>query len=210
MGGTVMFNHVIYAIRRFTNDLCEEEKIKALNEIKLFLHSISPFRNDPVDCVIWIPVSELRANDYNPNVMAPPEKKLLKHSVDTDGFTQPVVVFPAENGYRIVDGFHRSRLCRKRPVHFTSGYVPVSLLRKSSSDRSGNIASTIRHNRARGKHHISPMSDLVRELHHLGWNDEKIGQELGMDRDEVLRLRQINGITEVFSGQEYSKAWTVS
>ncbi|EAA6277949.1 transcriptional regulator [Salmonella enterica subsp. enterica serovar Telhashomer] len=200
-------NTVLEAISHYTDSLDGEEKIRALNRIKLFLHDISPFRHDPVDCVIWVPVSELSANDYNPNVMAPPEKKLLKHSVDTDGFTQPVVVFQTEKGYSIVDGFHRSRLCRKRLAHFTSGYVPVTLIR---NDRGANMASTIRHNRARGKHHITPMSDIVRELYHLGWSDERISQELGMDRDEVLRLRQISGITEVFSDQDYSKAWSVS
>lgn len=205
-----MFTAVINAISRFTEDLNEEDKIRALNEIKLFLHSISPFRNDPVDCVLWVPVTELSANDYNPNVMAPPEKKLLKHSVATDGFTQPVVVYPAEKGYRIVDGFHRSGLSRKRGETFTSGYVPVTLLHYSSADKRRHMASTIRHNRARGKHHITPMSDIVRELHYLGWNDEKISLELGMDRDEVLRLRQISGITEVFADQSFSQAWTVN
>lgn len=202
-------NTVLDAISAYTACLNEDEKIKALNQIKLFLHSISPFRHDPVDCVLWIPVCEISANNYNPNVMAPPEKKLLKHSVDTDGFTQPVVVYPAGDGYSIIDGFHRSGLCRKRPAHFTSGYVPVALLRNGSSDRSRNMAATIRHNRARGKHHITPMCDIVRELHHLGWQDEKIGLELGMDKDEVLRLRQISGITEVFSDLGYSKAWSV-
>lgn len=205
-----MMKSIVDAISNYTDDLNEDEKIKALNQIKLFLHSISPFRHDPVDCVLWIPLSEISANNYNPNIMAPPEKKLLKHSVDTDGFTQPVVVHPAGKKYNIIDGFHRSGLCRKRRASFTSGYVPVTLLRNGSSDRSRNMASTIRHNRARGKHHVTPMSDIVRELHRLGWEDEKISQELGMDRDEVLRLRQISGITEVFSDQEYSKAWSVS
>lgn len=204
-----MINTVLDTIRNYINNLNDENKIRALNEIKLCLHNISPFRHDPVDCVLWVPVTELSANDYNPNAMAPQEKKLLKHSVDTDGFTQPVVVFSAENGYRIVDGFHRSGLCRKRNARFTSGYVPVTLLGCSSSDRCRHMASTIRHNRARGKHHITPMSDIVRQLHYLGWNDENISLELGMDRDEVLRLRQISGITEVFSDQEYSSGWTV-
>ncbi|ECP1951352.1 ParB N-terminal domain-containing protein [Salmonella enterica] len=204
-----MIDIVLDTIRNYVNSLDGEDKIMALNEIKLCLHNISPFRHDPVDCVLWIPVSELKANNYNPNVMAPPEKRLLKHSVDTDGFTQPVVVSSVNNGYNIIDGFHRSGLCRKRRAHFTSGYVPVSLLPKKLSEKGENMASTIRHNRARGKHHITPMSDLVRELYYLGWDDAKISQELGMDRDEVLRLRQIGGITEVFSDQEYSKGWSV-
>lgn len=204
-----MINSVLEAIRQYTEGFNEEDKIKELNKIKLFLHQISPFRNDPVDCVLWVSVNQVSACDYNPNVMAPPEKRLLKHSVDTDGFTQPIVACTEADGYRIIDGFHRSLLCRKRKSHYISGYVPVTLVRNDVTDKSNRIASTIRHNRARGKHHITPMSDIVRELHYLGWGDEKISLELGMDRDEVLRLRQISGITEVFSDQEFSNAWTV-
>ncbi|MDQ4429062.1 ParB N-terminal domain-containing protein [Yokenella regensburgei] len=205
----MMIDTILDTISNYINNLNDEDKIKRLNDIKLCLHNISPFRHDPVDCVLWISVSELSANDYNPNVMAPQEKKLLKHSVNTDGFTQPVVVFSDGSGYHIVDGFHRSGLCRKRNARFISGYVPVTLLGCSSSDKCRHMASTIRHNRARGLHNITPMSDIIRQLHYLGWNDEKISLELGMDRDEVLRLRQISGITEVFSDQEYSNGWTV-
>ncbi|TBL57378.1 IbrB-like domain-containing protein [Hafnia paralvei] len=205
-----MMNSVFQTIRQHITNLSDSDKISELNRIKQFLHEISPFCNEPVDCVLWIPVSQVKANDYNPNVMAPPEKKLLQYSIDTDGFTQPVVLHDEGDGYKIVDGFHRFQVSKKRTPEKMSEYIPVSFVRNKTGDKSHCIASTIRHNRARGKHQITPMSDIVRELHYLGWADEKISQELGMDSDEVIRLRQISGITEVFSGENFSEAWTVS
>lgn len=204
-----MMERAFELIRQHIDALSEPEKISELNKVKQLLHEISPFCNEPVDCILWVPVEKLKANDYNPNVMAPPEKKLLKHSIDTDGFTQPVVVALENDGYRVVDGFHRYQVCLKRTPKSMSAFIPVSLVRKSTDDKSLYMASTIRHNRARGKHQITSMSDIVRELHYLGWGDEKISVELGMDSDEVMRLRQISGIAEMFSGEDFSESWTV-
>ena len=173
------------------------------------IHSVSPFREEPVDCVLWIKNEHISPNDYNPNNVAPPEKKLLQKSLEADGFTQPiVVVHSTAEEYEIVDGFHRHELGKSKPslksrLH---GYLPVTCLQRERHER---MAATIRHNRARGRHKIHAMSEIVRELSLLGWSAEKISKELGMDDDEVLRLKQINGLQELFADRRFSKAWTV-
>lgn len=144
--------------------------------------------------------------------MAPPEKRLLTKSLEADGFTQPIVVIEKNNNtYEIIDGFHRhllsqSKASLKKRFH---GYLPVTQLENSDHSPLSRMAATIRHNRARGRHQIGAMSDIVRELSQLGWEDEKIGQELGMDADEILRLKQINGLCEMFGNRQFSQAWTV-
>ncbi|HDS6908226.1 TPA: ParB-like nuclease domain-containing protein [Klebsiella oxytoca] len=188
-----------------------QEKIQAINALRAFIHEKSPFKNEPVDCVLWVKVTDIQANDYNPNVMAPAEKKLLKRSLDTDGFTQPIVVFDNMSKYIVVDGFHRHLVGKIKSgigkrLH---GYLPVTKIKSANGSESERVAATIRHNRARGKHTISPMSDIVRELSRLGWDDNRIGMELGMDQDEILRLKQIGGLADLFAGEEYSEAWTV-
>ena len=189
--------------------LSEEERIEAINQFRMAIHSVSPFREEPVDCVLWIKNEHISPNDYNPNNVAPPEKKLLQKSLEADGFTQPiVVVHSTEEEYEIVDGFHRHELGKSKPslksrLH---GYLPVTCLQRERHER---MAATIRHNRARGRHKIHAMSEIVRELSLLGWSAEKISKELGMDDDEVLRLKQINGLQELFADRRFSKAWTV-
>ncbi|WP_448884870.1 IbrB-like domain-containing protein [Citrobacter telavivensis] len=193
----------------FLSGLSEEEKIKAINDFRMAIHSVSPFRDEPVDCVLWIKNEHISPNDYNPNNVAPPEKKLLLKSIETDGFTQPIVVTQSSpEEYEIVDGFHRHELGKGKASLRSrlKGYLPITCLEGSRHDR---MAATIRHNRARGRHQIHAMSEIVRELALLGWEDEKIGKELGMDEDEVLRLKQINGLQELFSSRRFSKAWTV-
>lgn len=151
-------------------------------------------------------------NDYNPNNVAPPEKRLLQTSLEADGFTQPVVVIQQRpQAYTIVDGFHRHELaCSKAALKKTlKGYLPVTCLTSDAASRDGLMAATIRHNRARGRHQIHAMSEIVRELTRLGWTPQKIGKELGMDADEVLRLKQISGLTEMFAGRQFSQAWTI-
>lgn len=192
-------------------ELPEEERIEALNQIRLALHEVSPLKTEPVDCVLWIPADNVQANDYNPNAVAPPEMKLLELSIDADGFTQPIVTYP-HDGYReVVDGFHRnlvgkeSRSVRKR----IRGYLPVTTIRADRQTREDRIAATIRHNRARGQHQVADMSEIVVELSRRNWSDEKIGRELGMEPDEVLRLKQISGLAEAFADQEFSEAWEV-
>ena len=193
----------------FLSGLSEEEKIKAINDFRMAIHSVSPFRDEPVDCVLWIKNEHISPNDYNPNNVAPPEKKLLLKSIETDGFTQPIVVTQSSpEEYEIVDGFHRHELGKGKASLRSrlKGYLPITCLEGSRHDR---MAATIRHNRARGRHQIHAMSEIVRELALLGWEDEKIGKELGMDEDEVLRLKQINGLHELFASRRFSKAWTV-
>lgn len=189
----------------------EEKKIEALNVIKQCLHDHSPFRQEPVDCVIWVKAEYLDANDYNPNVMAPAEKKLLKRSLEQDGFTQPVVVSEKQGRCLVVDGFHRYLLGQDKQGtgKRLRGYLPVARINPECQGEAERIAATIRHNRARGKHLTASMSDIVRDLSRLGWDDRRMGLELGMEADEVLRLRQISGLAELFLDEEYSEAWTV-
>lgn len=189
----------------------EEQKINALNAIKLRLHEVSPFRAEPVDCVIWVPADQVQANDYNPNSVAPPEMKLLQHSIREDGYTQPIVGYfdDEEHIFEVVDGFHRNRVgkecedIRER----VRGYLPVTVINQDRQDRSDRISSTIRHNRARGKHAVTAMSDIVLELSRRNWSDNKIAKELGMESDEVLRLKQITGLAELFADRDFSMAW---
>lgn len=186
-----------------------KDKINTINEIKLKLHEISPFRNEPVDCVIWVEQDLVFANDYNPNSVATPEMELLKISIDNDGFTQPIVTFPDDEKIIVVDGFHRNRVGKEYPEinKRLKGYLPITQIRPSQSDRSNRIASTIRHNRARGKHKVDSMSEIVLELKRRNWSNKKIGKQLGMDCDEVLRLTQISGLVDMFSDKEFTQSW---
>jgi ParB-like chromosome segregation protein Spo0J len=186
-------------------------RVHAINQIRLALHKYSPFANEPVDCVQWIAADNVTANDYNPNSVAPPEMKLLEHSITEDGYTQPIVAWKQESVFEVVDGFHRHRVGRESEIvnKRVMGYLPIVAIQASRQDRNDRIASTIRHNRARGKHKVEAMSDIVVELKRRNWSDEKIGKELGMDADEVLRLCQITGLSEVFANQDFSKAWDI-
>ncbi|MEB7567222.1 IbrB-like domain-containing protein [Enterobacter mori] len=207
-----MRQRIINEIDTYLQSLPEEDRINAINALRAAIHKNSPFSEQPIDCVLWVKQDEITANDYNPNNVAPPEKRLLSKSLELDGFTQPIVVTQnASQHYEIVDGFHRheigtSRASLKRQL---KGYLPVTCLREDRQDKHNRMAATIRHNRARGRHQINAMSEIVRELVQLGWNDERIGKELGMDNDEVLRLKQINGLLELFADRRYSEAWTV-
>ena len=192
-------------------DLPLAEMIEAINSARLMIHEVSPFKKEPVDCVVWVPSDSVHANDYNPNSVAPPEMELLKLSILNDGYTQPVVSF-REGGpesYEVVDGFHRNRVCKECPevtarVH---GYLPLVVINDERSEKTDRMASTIRHNRARGKHAVGSMSDIVIDLKRRNWSDQKIGRELGMDPDEVLRLSQISGLAEMFEDRKFSEAW---
>ena len=201
------------------NDLIDEiktlplsEKVDAINKVKLALHEISPFKTEPVDCVLWVENNTVKANDYNPNSVAPPEMELLRLSISNDGYTQPIVSMDNNDGTReVIDGFHRNRVGKEcediqSRVH---GYLPVVTIRESQKDMNNRVASTIRHNRARGKHKVESMSDIVVDLKKRNWSEKKISKELGMDRDEVLRLSQISGLTEMFKNEDFTEAWEV-
>lgn len=189
--------------------LDDDEKIAALNKIRSALHQVSPVRTEPVDLVLWVRADEVEANDYNPNTVAPVEMRLLEHSILEDGYTQPVVTWVDEGRRETVDGFHRgevgrtSNKVRKR----TRGYLPVTTANASRTDRGDRMAATIRHNRARGKHHVDGMSQIVQELTRRNWSEKRVAKELGMAPDEVLRLKQITGLAELFAEREFSEAW---
>jgi len=202
---------IIDRIRTELSRLGEAERIEEINKIKTTLHEISPMNSEPVDCVVWVKNEKVIANDYNPNAVAPPEMDLLKISIMNDGYTQPIVVFEEEEKYIVVDGFHRNRIGKeyKQVTDRVKGYLPITIIRQERKDRGDRIVATIRHNRARGKHKIDAMSDIVIELKKRNWSDEKIGRELGMEPDEVLRLAQITGLAEMFKDKEFSRAWDI-
>jgi hypothetical protein len=188
-----------------------ESRIAIINAIRADLHSYSPFSSEPVDFVQWIPADNVSGNEYNPNAVAPPEMKLLEHSIAEDGYTQPIVAWWKEDRYEVVDGFHRNRVGKESPavrkrVH---GYLPLAVINDDRTDKGDRIASTIRHNRARGKHKVEAMSDIVIELKRRNWTDERISRDLGMDQDEILRLCQITGLAEMFSDKQFSASWDV-
>lgn len=155
-----------------------------------------------------VPVDTVQGNDYNPNKVAPPEMRLLQLSIAKDGMTMPVVVADdSESGnYTVVDGFHRTTVVKtvKTVRDSLAGYMPVVKLNKSIEDR---ITSTVRHNMARGTHQVELSAKLVTALKKHNWTNERIGMELGMDPDEVLRLKQITGLAEAFADKEFSRAW---
>lgn len=207
-----MQQQLIEEIQGYLRRLPEAKLIEAINNLRQVIHEISPFNDQPIDCVLWIKNNKIAPNDYNPNNVAPPEKRLLLKSLEADGFTQPIVVQEDKpDHFEIVDGFHRHELGRSRSTLKSKlkGYLPVTCLNSERCTKSDRMAATIRHNRARGRHQINEMSEIVRELTRAGWDDERIGHELGMDDDEVLRLKQINGLTELFAGRRFSRAWTV-
>jgi ParB-like chromosome segregation protein Spo0J len=189
-----------------------KRQVETLNEARRILHEISPFKDEPVDFVEWVKNDKVTANDWNPNAVAPPEMELLRVSIQEDGYTQPIVAFDREDAMReVVDGFHRNRVGKECEdiKHRIKGYLPVVSINAGRQDKGDRIASTIRHNRARGKHKVDAMSDIVVELKRRNWSDEKICKELGMDQDEVLRLCQITGLAELFTDQQFSKSWDV-
>jgi len=180
-----------------------------INRIREKLHQVSPMKSEPVDFVRWVKTDKIQSNDYNPNKVAPVEMELLAHSILSDGYTQPVVTWDTGETIEVIDGFHRNRVCRENEEvrDRVKGYLPIVQIKQDREGRNDRIASTIRHNRARGKHQIESMSDIVVELKKRNWSDTRICKELGMDEDEVLRLCQITGLVEVFSNSEFSEAW---
>lgn len=164
----------------------------------------------PVYNIKRIPVEKIQANSYNPNHVAPPEMKLLYKSILEDGYTMPIVCYylEAEDKYEIVDGFHRYTVLKKHKDIYEreDGCLPVSVINKPISDR---MASTIRHNRARGAHDVELMTNIVTELVESGCSDRWIMKNIGMDADELLRLKQLSGLAAIFKDKEFSKAWVV-
>ncbi len=191
-------------------DLCDlDRRVAIINAVRDAIAEFSPFKTEPVDNVRWVAAPLIQANTYNPNSVAPPEMELLRISIQSDGYTQPIVTNQEDGHFEVVDGFHRNRVGKECPdvaarIH---GYLPIVQIRTSQVDKGDRIAATIRHNRARGKHQVEKMSEIVLDLKRRNWSDEKIGRELGMDPDEVLRLCQITGLAEMFADKDFSEAW---
>jgi hypothetical protein len=162
----------------------------------------------PISAVRWIPVEDIEPNDYNPNSVATQEMRLLYTSIKHDGYTQPIVtIWDEERGkYVIVDGFHRYFTCKNNQdiQDSTGGCLPVVVIEKGINER---MAATVRHNRARGSHSISGMSSMVFSLLENGWKDHEICNHLGMEPEELLRLKHITGFSKLFENVEYAKAW---
>jgi ParB-like chromosome segregation protein Spo0J len=189
--------------------LSNDEKIDIINEIKIALHEISPMRNEPVDCVLWVKNDNVKANDYNPNSVAPPEMELLRQSIMEDGYTQPIVSFKEDSQITVIDGFHRNRVGKEveEVRNRVYGRLPVVNINQWKQGRSDRMASTIRHNRARGSHNIELMSTIVSELVEMGKGDAWICKHVGMSKDELLRMKQITGLASLFQNKSFSNAW---
>lgn len=164
----------------------------------------------PAYNVIAVPIEKTVANEYNPNSVATPEMKLLYQSIKQDGYTMPIVCYYRENDgmYEVVDGFHRREIMlRHKDIYEReNGMLPVSVIDKTIDER---MASTIRHNRARGSHDVDLMSGIVADLHEIGRSDVWISKHLGMDLDEIVRLKQITGLAALFKDKDFSKSWEV-
>lgn len=204
-------------IEDLTEKLCaalaklgDDERIDALNRVRAALHAVSPLRDEPVDLVLWVRAESVRGNEYNPNAVAPPEMKLLAHSVLANGYTMPIVTHEVVDGAtEVVDGFHRHRVGKEvaEVRERCRGRLPVTRIRADRADVGARIAATIEHNRARGEHQVDRMSEIVRMLYQQGWSEQRIMKELGMEADEVLRLKQMTGLAELFASREFSEAW---
>lgn len=185
-----------------------DDKDAFLREMREALHQLSPTKEQPVDLIRWVPIERVHANDYNPNSVARNEMRLLYTSIKHDGYTQPVVtVYDEENDrYVIVDGFHRYTTMRLNADirESTGGLLPIVVIDKEINDR---MASTVRHNRARGKHSVSGMASMVFSMLENGWADEAICNELGLEADELIRLKHVTGFSKLFENVEYKRAW---
>jgi ParB-like chromosome segregation protein Spo0J len=201
----------LFNLVRELEEMPLDQRVHALNNIREALHEVSPFKSEPVDFVRWVKNDTVTANDYNPNKVAPPEMRLLELSIVNDGYTQPIVSWsnPEKGAIEVIDGFHRNRVGKesKAVQQRVQGYLPIVDIRTEQSSKNDRMASTIRHNRARGKHQVDAMSEIVIELKNRNWRNERIAKELGMDEEEVLRLCQISGMEHLFSDNDFSRAW---
>lgn len=183
-------------------------KIEFLNEIKKYLHEELSEIKQPVDFVQWIPIEKVHPNDYNPNSVAKVEMGLLYKSIKHDGYTQPVVTIYDEkqDKYVIVDGFHRYFTCKtnKDIYEQNKGFLPCVVIKKNINER---MAATVRHNRARVEHSVTGMSNMVFEMLQNGWSDEEICNHLGMEPEEILKLKHITGFSKLFENVEYNQSW---
>lgn len=199
-------NQLCAMLRAFVEE--SERPHEAIMLLRDYLHQLSPHRAQPIDLVRWVPLEMVVSNDYNPNSVARVEMRLLYTSIQHDNYTQPVVtVWDDRKGkWVIVDGFHRYYVMKSNKDIYDrcQGLLPIVVIDKPINDR---MASTVRHNRARGKHSVAGMSGMVFQLLENGWSDAEICNELGMSPEELLRLKHITGFSKLYADQEYRKAW---
>ena len=193
----------------FSDCFDQKDRVERMQQVSHWMHTnISPMVDQPIGNVRWVPVEKVISNDYNPNSVATREMGLLYTSIKHDGYTQPIVTIYDEDKdiYVIVDGFHRYTTMRRNAdiKKNCCGYLPVVVLDKNINDR---MASTVRHNRARGKHSVGGMSSMVFEMLENGWEDSQICGELGMEADELLRLKHLTGFSKLFEDADYRQAW---
>ena len=185
-----------------------KDKTLFINELREFLHrELSPV-SQPIDFVRWVPLEKVQPNDYNPNSVAKVEMGLLYKSIKHDGYTQPIVTIYDDklDKYIIVDGFHRYFTCQRNAdiLERNKGMLPIVVIEKDINER---MAATVRHNRARGEHSVSGMSNMVFDMLENGWSEEDICNHLGMEPEEILKLKHITGFSKLFENVEYKKAW---
>lgn len=199
---------MIDKIKAYLESLPEAERQQAITDIKKAIAPYSNKKHNPVDNVMWVNFNQVEANNYNPNAVAKQEMKLLHTSIIHDGYTQPIVTIydPEKNKYVIVDGFHRyaTMVYSKDLQELDDCMVPIVVIDKGINDR---MASTIRHNRARGKHSIEGMSNIVLNMLKNDWSDERICNELGLEPEELIRLKFITGYAKLYEDKVFSKAW---
>jgi len=181
--------------------------IDSINKERKALHEECPIKQ-PIDYVMWVPIEKVEPNGYNPNSVAPVEMELLYKSIKKDGYTQPVVTIydKKKDKYVIVDGFHRYYVCKtKKDIYDRNmGMLPIVVIDKNISER---MAATVRHNRARGEHSIDGMSNLVFKMLDEGMSDADVCNELGMEPEELLKLKHLTGFSKLFANTEYKMAW---
>ena len=181
--------------------------IDSINKERKALHEECPIKQ-PIDYVMWVPIEKVEPNGYNPNSVAPVEMELLYKSIKKDGYTQPIVTIydKKKDKYVIVDGFHRYYVCKTKKDIFdrNMGMLPIVVIDKNISER---MAATVRHNRARGEHSIDGMSNLVFKMLDEGMSDADVCNELGMEPEELLKLKHLTGFSKLFANTEYKKAW---
>jgi ParB-like chromosome segregation protein Spo0J len=203
-----MTDNISQSVIDHMNTLPEADKINWVEGLKALIDASHPLNTQPVNRIRWVDINDVQANDYNPNSVAKTEMGLLYTSILHDGYTQPVVTIWDDEikKYIIVDGFHRYFTCKSNPdiLARNCGRLPIVVIDKDINDR---MASTVRHNRARGKHSVTGMSNMVFSMLENGWEDKAICNELGMEPDELLRLKHITGFSKLFSNTEYQKAW---
>lgn len=195
-------------IEQYLNSLGNGERQAEIIDLKTFISKFSDKKHNPVDNVIWVNYNMVEANDYNPNAVAKREMKLLHTSIKHDGYTQPIVTIwdPEKQKYVIVDGFHRyaSMVYNQDLKDLNNCEVPIVVLDKDINDR---MASTIRHNRARGKHSVEGMSNIVLKMLKNGWDDAEICNELGLEAEELVRLKYVTGFAKLYEGKKFNQAW---